>query len=290
MNAALLDLAGRFNLTKRSGGLVGTCPSCSYPDAFSARVGREGRPLLHCFNGCAWDVLHDTARAALGTDWTPPPRPDAGKALADEQARQDAAQRLWQRCQPCAGTAAELYLTRRAIGHVAGSSSLRFDRDSSRPGGTRCPALVAAVRDVSGALVGIHRTYLANDGRKAAADPPRASFGNLRGGVVRLDPCASELVIGEGIETSASAGLLLGLPAWAALSAGNLGTGLMLPPEVHSVVLVIDHDEPGQDAAAAAERRWLAEGRAVRLAMPDASGTDFNDLLQARTTGETTHG
>lgn len=104
MNGALLDLAGRFGLTKRSGGFVGNCPSCNYPDAFSARVGREGRPLLSCFNGCSWTSLQDTARAALGGDWTPSPRPDAGKALADQQGRQDAAQRLWQRCQPCVGT------------------------------------------------------------------------------------------------------------------------------------------------------------------------------------------
>ena len=186
--------------------------------------------------------------------------------------------------------AAELYLTRRGIGHVATSSSLRFDRDSSRPGGTRCPALVAVVRDVSGTLMGIHRTYVASDGRKATADPPRASFGNLRGGAVWLDPCGPEMVIGEGIETSASAGLLMGLPALAALSAGNLGTGLMLPPEVVRLVIAIDNDQPGQDAAAAAERRWLAEGRAVRLAMPNAMGSDFNDLLQARMTGEATHG
>ena len=290
MSGPLLDLASRFGLAKRSGGFGGICPVCSYPDAFSARVSREGRPLLHCFNGCAWDVLHDAARAALGGDWTPAPRPDAGKALANQQARQDAAQRLWQRSKPCAGTPAEAYLTRRGVGHVAGSSSLRFDRDSSRPGGTRCPALVAAVRDGDGTLVGVHRTYVSGDGRKAASDPPRASFGCLWGYGVWLDPCGPEMLIAEGIETAASAGLLLTRPALAALSAANLATGLMLPAEVLSVTIAVDHDQPGQDAAAAAERRWLAEGRAVRLAMPTTVGTDFNDLLRANLATEAAHG
>jgi putative DNA primase/helicase len=48
------------------------------------------------------------------------------------------------------------------------------------------------------------------------------------------------LVIGEGIETAASAGLLMGTPAWAAISAGNMAKGLVLPPEVRRVVIAAD--------------------------------------------------
>ena len=88
-------------------------------------------------------------------------------------------------------------------------------------------------------------------------------------------------MIGEGIETSASAGRMLGLPAWSALSAGNLGNGLVLPPEVRSVVIAADPDESGQKAAREAWRRWTAEGRRVRIAMPNAAG-DFNDVLRAQ--------
>jgi len=75
-------------------------------------------------------------------------------------------------------------------------------------------------------------------------------------------------VIGEGIETAASAGLLLGLPAWAAMSAGNLAKGLLLPPEVRAVVVAADPDRPGRAAADAAAIRWQAEGRRVRTATP----------------------
>lgn len=43
------------------------------------------------------------------------------------------------------------------------------------------------------------------------------------GGAVRLaPPLAAEVVIGEGLETAGAAGLLIGVPAWSAVSAGNL--------------------------------------------------------------------
>jgi putative DNA primase/helicase len=109
------------------------------------------------------------------------------------------------------------------------------------------------------------------------------------GGAVRLCPVSPEIVIGEGIESSASAGLLLGLPAWAALSATNLERGLVLPAAVRSIIIGADHDfmtrrgrRPGQEAAAIAAGRWRREGRRAHIATPDKPGLDFNDLLQER--------
>ena len=89
-------------------------------------------------------------------------------------------------------------------------------------------------------------------------------------------------MIGEGIETSAAAGILLGLPSWASISAGNLARALTLPPEVRRVVIAADHDAPGRLAAKEAALRWRAEGRAVRIALPDRPGDDFADVLIAR--------
>ena len=289
MTGPLLDLASRFRLARRSGGYGGDCPACGYADAFTARKTREGRTVLHCFNGCARDTLYDAARSALGSGWTPPPRPDEDKVRKVRQDRQDAAQRLWRRSAPCHGTLANTYLVRRGIGHVATSSAVRFQPDCPHPGGARYPALVAAVLDGAGAFRGVHRTYLAPDGRKATLDPPRASLGHLWGAAVHLDPCGPALVVGEGIESSASAGLVLGLPAWAALSAGNL-CALVLPPAVRRVVVAVDHDAAGQRHADAAALRWRGEGRTVQLAMPDRPGQDFNDLVQARAAAEVPHG
>ena len=72
-----------------------------------------------------------------------------------------------------------------------------------------------------------------------------------------------------------------GQHAWAALSAGNL-VALVLPPEVRSVVIAADADMAGRRAAVAAARRWIAEGRAVRIATPNKPGLDFNDIQAAR--------
>jgi phage/plasmid primase-like uncharacterized protein len=146
--------------------------------------------------------------------------------------------------------------------------------------------MVAQVQDVRGEFVAVHRTYLRADGSgKANLEPAKASLGPIWGGAIRIDPVSEELLIGEGIESSASAGLLLNLPAWAAVSAGNLRKGLILPSEVRAVVIAADADPPGESAAAEAAARWQAEGRRVRIATPNQQGQDFNDLLREAKNG-----
>jgi hypothetical protein len=147
--------------------------------------------------------------------------------------------------------------------------------------------MIACVTDATGQIVAVHRTYLCRDGTgKAGLKPQRASLGPIWHGAVRLDPVSgdAELVVAEGIETAASAGCLTDLPARAAISAGNLGKGLLLPPQVRRVVIAADPDDTGRDAAREAWFRWWAEGRAVRIAMPNHDGCDSNDLLVARYT------
>ena len=70
----------------------------------------------------------------------------------------------------------------------------------------------------------VHRTYLTADGCAKAGDPPRASMGPVKGGAILLHAPDPErgLAVAEGIETAASASALLGLPAWACVSAGGL--------------------------------------------------------------------
>ena len=91
----------------------------------------------------------------------------------------------------------------------------------------------------------------------------------MHGGVIRLDPVAAEIVIGEGIETAASAGLLLGLPAWGAIWPATWRYALKLPPQVRNVTIAADPDEPGRSAAAGAWHRWTSEGRRVRINTPN---------------------
>ena len=276
------DLAARFRLDKRPRSWTGDCPACGYARAFSLRIGKGARPSLYCANGCTRDALDEAARNALGNAWRPPERPSNGDDEQAREAKQAKALATWAGSVGCAGTAAALYLAGRGIGHAATSAALRFRADCGHPERRRYPAMVALVQGVSGQPIGAHRTYLSADGRKADADPVKASLGPVWGGAVRIDPAAPALVIGEGIETAASAGLLLRRPAWAAISAGNLGAGLVLPPEVRDVVIAADPDPAGQVAAAAASVRWRAEGRRVCVATPDRPRQDFNDLLLSR--------
>jgi phage/plasmid primase-like uncharacterized protein len=146
--------------------------------------------------------------------------------------------------------------------------------------------MVALVENVTRGPVAIHRTYLQSNGSaKALAEPDKASLGPVGGGAVRLaTPEPGEwLVIAEGLETALSVAVACAMPAWAALSAGGIRS-LVLPSEIAKVLICADNDTNGvgQRAAHEAARRWLAEGRQVRIAMPPTLDSDFNDLIRSR--------
>jgi len=283
------DLAGRLGLTRHPREWRGRCPACDYAgETFIVRELR-GRLALWCANGCDRDALNCAANRVMGGSWQPPERPDAKDETAARAVKQASALRLWAGSGSATGTPADAYLVGRGLPGLATSPALRFRADTPHPERGRLPALVALVTDAAGAPIAVHRTYLRRDGSKADVAPVKASLGPLWGGAIRLDPIAREMVVGEGIESAASAGRLLGLPAWSALSSGNLGRGLALPPEVRSVVIAADNDPPdahgkrsGPDAARDAWHRWTAEGRTVRIATPDREGSDFNDVLRVR--------
>jgi putative DNA primase/helicase len=193
---------------------------------------------------------------------------------------------MWHRAEPAEGTPADLYLTWRGLPGLAASPALRFGVSTQHPEGGRYPALIALISDSANQPIAMHRTFITLEGRKANIPTVRASLGAMWGGAIRLhdlDP-THPLVVGEGIETTASAGIKMGFRAWAAVSAGNLGKGLVLPPEARRVMIAMDPGEPGRDAARDAWFRWRSEGRHVRIAVPDGPG-DFNDLLTAREAG-----
>jgi putative DNA primase/helicase len=176
----------------------------------------------------------------------------------------------------------------RGLALIGSSTALRFRQDTPHPEQRgRLPAMLAAISDPAGNLIAVHRTFLCRDGlAKADVEPQKATLGHYWGGAVRLDQAGFEIVVGEGIETSGAAGLLMGLPAWSAVSAGNLARGLMLPAIVRRVVIAVDRDPSGEQAARAAGSRWAAEGRRVRYWMPNTVGRDACDVLAARNTAD----
>jgi DNA primase len=203
---------------------------------------------------------------------------------------------LWDAALPLPGTIAEIYLATRGLAGIQ-SAALRYLPRTPHPGcGARLPAMLAAIRDtMTGELRAVHRTYLRGDGAgKAEIDPARASLGPVAGGAVMLDDLreGEALVIGEGIESVLSAAVMIGGVAWSAVFAGNLAKlPLPLLPAGMMVVIAADPDAAGHRAADDAARRWRGEGRTVRIATPDAAGSDFNDLLRAKlATRKASHG
>jgi putative DNA primase/helicase len=275
----------------------GTCPACGYARAYSETTGKNGRLMGWCAScrdkEAIAAILYGSDDAAI--------RPAGDGVYDPAKAAKEAKKRREQACAIWNGAAsvtrhdpAGLYLASRSLSHLIGCPALRYRDDLRHPlEAGRFHALVAGVQDATGTLVAVHRTFLAPDGRKARVEPVKASKGPIAGGAIRLAPAAPHIVIGEGIETSASAGLLLGLPAWTAVSAGNMATSLILPPEVQEVTIAADDDgqdaqgrNPGLDAAEVAARRWKAEGRTVRIMKSTQPGEDFNDILQAREAGK----
>ena len=277
------DIASRLGLKRHPRSWRGKCPCCDYAGGtFSVRAGRDGSARLHCANGCERDDLMGAVARATGQ---PTPAPATGETDAEVRRRKsERALALWRGSEVAIGTLADAYLTGRGLEGLAASAAIRFRADTPHPEHSKLPAMVALVCNTAGAPLAIHRTFLSRDGSKAHIEPAKASLGPIWGGAIRLDPLApnTSVVIGEGIESSASAGRLMGLPAWAAINAGNLAKGLRLPPEARCVVIAADPDKAGRDAARDAWLRWKAEGRDVQIALPDREGSDFNDLLLAR--------
>jgi putative DNA primase/helicase len=289
MSGSASEIAARLGLRRTSGGRgwAGNCPACGYRDGLRVNE-REGRALWFCAS-CG---EHDRAALAEAvTGRRPSAQRQPASAPSDSASRREAALRLWNDARPIHGSPAQHYLATRGL-VLPNGSALRFLPDAKHPSGARCMCMIALATDDAGRGQAVHRTYLAPGGiGKAKLDPPRATLGPIGGAVVRLcEPRdGAPLVIGEGIETSLSAGLLTGAPAWAALSAGNM-VALHLPDAVREVWIASDHDAPGQRAAWAAADRLVAEGRAVRVLTPDTAAEDFNDIVQRRMVREAAHG
>ena len=281
------QLADRLDLYRAGNCWRGECPACHYGKPTLLLKERRNRIAFACVSCGDRDAIA-AALAAAGAG----EKIDGGDRMEAEQkaaeGRRKATERaavLWRGSEAVTSdNPAGRYLSRRKLGFAIGNDRLRYRGDMPHPDHRKYPALVCRIDDAAGDLVAIQRVYLDLEGRKADIDPMKACKGPIWGGAIRF-ATGPEIVVAEGPETALAAGRLLGLPAWSAINAGNLGKGLILPPEVQRVVIAADHDKPGIEAAEAAARRWKAEGRAVRIVRPDKPGDDFADVLAQRAGG-----
>ncbi|WP_294211366.1 CHC2 zinc finger domain-containing protein [uncultured Sphingomonas sp.] len=205
------------------------------------------------------------------------------------------AQRIVNSSVPIEGTPAEAYLRSRGI-TMALPHTLRFARlapptiegngvlAANGPG--LLPALVAIVTDAGGQLVGLQRTYLTEDGRKAAVVATESdrkpkvkySLGNVIGGAIQLGPPAASMLVTEGLEDGLTLAQALGRSVWVA--AGTSMMPLMVLPDVtRAVVIGADGDEAGDIAAGKAAEAFGKAGLAVRIMRPTPPHKDFNAEL-----------
>ena len=184
------------------------------------------------------------------------------------------------------GSPVARYLTGRGL-MVPEAADLLFHPDLTHwETKTGYPAMLGQVRDRDGAVIGLHRSYLATDEvavTKAPLDKAKKMLGRVAGGAVRLADLGDgdRLALSEGIETGLAVMTACpDLPVWATLSTSGLEQ-VDLPPGVLRVLILADNDTSGAGlrAAEAAARRLRAQGRDVAVVLPPEEGEDFNDLL-----------
>jgi len=252
----------------------------------------ERKGLFHCF-GCdaggdaleLYEKLHHVGfleacrDLAGGTSGRPKESHDDGREqrkLSLGRAREE-----WRRAIAIDGTPAETYLLSRHIHHsVPGSIRFgnvpRYWRDDGSAG-PRLPAMVAAAQDCDGRVVGIQRTFLDRDGRKARRGEPRLALGRMRGSALRLGPVRHEIMLACAAEDALALRLMLpGASVWSAFGDANL-PHVALPPEIRKVTLCGDADAPGRAAVLAATKAYRAQGIEVEDMPPHGGAKDFNE-------------
>jgi hypothetical protein len=195
----------------------------------------------------------------------------------------ESARRLFAMSTPLPGTIAETYLRKRGITALHDTGALRFhphcyyrpDTDTTTE---VWPALIAAVTDLSGTIIGAHRTWLDPSGNKAPVETPRRAMGRLAGHGVRFGVMTDVLAAGEGLETMLSLrSAVPHLPQLAALSAYHLAA-LLFPTTLRRLYVARDRDPAGDLAGRTLTERAQSTGiKAVTLS--PVLG-DFNEDLQ----------
>src|ERR1700722_7327288 len=180
-------------------------------------------------------------------------------------------------------TLAEVYFASRGIRFTSWPTALRFHPAADHPKlKQKFPALVAQV--VGAAEPSFQITYLSADGKSKAAiekEDQRRTLGSNKGGVVFLtddiQPGAT-LLVGEGIESVASAMQASGLPGVAVLGIGGLAN-VEFSPDVVEIIVLGENDDASRKAIDKAVPSLIENGVKVRVAQPPQGFSDFNDLI-----------
>lgn len=257
------------------------CPECDRGKKDTAlAVLIDDRGATWLCHRCGW-------KGAIGPERPPMARakrqgspPPAGPTADLEAARKaELALDIWRSAEPISDPDRH----RPGLAYLASRGLTAWDRDrllfhpACPFGRETAPAIVAPVNcHRTGYVVGVWRIRLTAAGEKVG----RFGLGPTKGNAARLFWAeGDELAIAEGVEDALAAHALTGLPAWAALSAGNMAS-LTLPERFRRVLILADADEPGRSGAHALATQLRREGRHAVVRKPTA-GKDPNEVLCA---------
>jgi len=249
--------------------------------------------------GCCRQGISETWSAADRATMTREQRAELARQVLAATAEREAQQRqqwaenaqriarMWAECVPLVpGDPVTLYLKRRGFGGVWPLPAvIRLHRALPYWHGAdnlgTFSAMVAPIVAPDGRTVALHRTYLAQDGRKADVPTVKkltSAAGPMAGACVPLHrPARGCIGIAEGIETALAGWCASGLPTVAAYCAGNLAAW-QWPAGVQRLVIFADADRAGREAADALRARALGAGLRAEVLTPSAEGADWCDL------------
>lgn len=149
----------------------------------------------------------------------------------------------------------------------------------------RYPCLLGLARNAYG-VTGLHQIYLTTDGMNAANEishiinaqySKKRMIGKFIGTAVRLAKAEKNLMVCEGIETALAIRLLTGSNSIAACGTANLLSNLDIPVHVETLMIYMDNDKAGNEAA---EKLKIRESvlRNVEIYTPP-TGKDFLDYF-----------
>ena len=261
--------------------------------------------LVHSFAGDDPIQCKDYVRARLGLPaWQPGDEQDRRvhpsqikdwdrmnlrERTEDDLLRIKRAQALWNEAADPRGTRAVQYLTARALDlpdDLAGAA-LRFHprcpwRNEDTGKTERIPALLAAFESIdTDDITAIHRIRLDQPQRWPKAD--RRMLGVVHRAAVKLDPLATTLIIGEGVETCMAArqcmatGDIERAPVWALGSVGGISFFPILDG-VKRLTILGESGEASAQAVRLCGHRWQYAGRRVQVLYSEI-GSDVNDAL-----------
>lgn len=252
-----------------------------------------GKPLELIYQHLgSWGTAYQYARDFLG-DYAlsaPPPRRHTSRALAPSGDAPKAETNRYQgdialllsKCVTAAGSPVQDYWNRRGVPMPACADLLYAADAADLAEKIGKPAMIARVRRPDGTPTGgLHRTFLNADGTKT-----KKMLGTVKGGAVQLAPIGADGVCGlaEGLETSAAAMAIFGIPVWAGLSTGGM---VALPlgeiAGLRKIIIFADSGPAGEDAARKVAENADAVGIEWEIVRP-IHGDDFAHDLGKKAT------